>query len=196
MLLGQIVAISFAQNLFFATVLVSTWPESETKGREWAPPLVLEIVPVALSLLSTALVPSVAHNRYFMLILLIPHLLLFVPAILRPDLSSRNTGENTVTRRYTTFFQWFLLSCVIVQGYSTYSALQSITQSSPRTSSLDTLSRTLLRAFIEHPAASSVSWDVVCCTIGVVTWATVHGCNWSRMLGRCENVGNPVKKHK
>lgn len=159
MLLGQIVAISFGQNLFFATVLVSTWPQSpsEAKGHEWTPPLILEVVPVALSLLGTALVPSAAHNRYFILILLIPHLLLFVPAVLRPSRSSgnrdvttgsRNTrktgnlvddGKIAATRRRSTFFKWFLLSCIILQAYSTYSALDDLTQMSLSINSLDNL---------------------------------------------------------
>ncbi|KAJ5121754.1 hypothetical protein N7526_008691 [Penicillium atrosanguineum] len=87
MLLGQIVAISFAQNLFFATILVSRQPTSAEKeeGDElskefsWSPPLYSELLPVASSLLSTVAVPMVAHTKYFMALLLIPHLLLFVP---------------------------------------------------------------------------------------------------------------------
>lgn len=77
MVVGQIVAISFAQNLFFATILVSrTGWSSHDNGNQhgnednddndkegtWTPPLLLELIPIATSLLST--VSSAIHGTY------------------------------------------------------------------------------------------------------------------------------------
>lgn len=119
MLLGQIVAMSFAQNLFYATVLVSQRSSTRAKDEDkdddgfdttWSPPIYLEVLPTVISLVGTVMVPTVAHTKYFMPILLVPHLLLFVPAILRP---SRNAiysactqgGEKEKLRRYIACFQ-------------------------------------------------------------------------------------------
>jgi len=196
MLLGQVVAISFAQNLFFATVLVSRQPNSEdgneddeySKDFAWSPPLYCEVVPVVSSVVSTVAVPAVTHTKYFMATLLFPHLLLFVPAILRPGCidhdkvavkprKNAHDADNT-TRRYVVFFQLFIAVCVIVQAHSTFLVLQDA-----ETSDYSILARKLLSAIYEHPAVSSVSWDVIYCTVTAVAWFSVNGADSNQMLG-------------
>lgn len=187
MLLGQIVAISFAQNLFFATVLVSQ--RSSTKFRKenkdyyldaaWVPPIYIEVLPTAISLLSTVMVPSVAHTNYFMAMLLIPHLLLFVPATLLPSRGAATQGRGKETiRRYITFFQILTASSILIQGHLTYSVLKNL-----GTSSYSRLVQSLLNTIYEHPAVSSVSWDVIYCTVSAMAWVFVNGGSPSRMLG-------------
>ncbi|KAJ5678525.1 uncharacterized protein N7477_004158 [Penicillium maclennaniae] len=197
MLLGQIVAISFAQNLFFATILVSKEPtpakqdeeKEPSEGFSWSPPLYSEILPVAISLLSTVAVPMVAHTKYFMATLLIPHLLLFVPAILRPSRSEKNRvatktrsraqdADNT-TRRYIVFFQLLAAICVLLQAHSTLQVLEHAEAGEYRT-----LTRVLFAAIYEHPAVSSVSWDVIFCTVTAMAWFSVNGGDPKRMLGK------------
>lgn len=200
MLLGQIVAISFAQNLFFATILVSRQPrpiEGTKKNKSnaqdsisaWSPPLYSEVLPVAISLISTVLVPTVAHTKYFMLMLLVPHLLLFVPAILRPSQSSaietraKNYNEEKAIRRYIMFFQWYTMTCVIIQAHSTFLVLQDMGQGIG-VESLRVLARNLPSVIYEHPAVSSVSWDVIYCTVTAGAWIVVNGGSPTRMLGQ------------
>lgn len=193
MLLGQIVAISFAQNLFFATILVSQRSSTKAKRKDkdeedsdtaWSPPIYLEVLPTVISLVSTVMVPTVAHTKYFMAILLVPHLLLFVPATLRPSRDTKATrsrvqgGEKRTPRRYTTFFQIFTAVCLVIQAHSTYLALESL-----GTSSCSSLVQSLLNAIYEHPAVSSVSWDVIYCTVSAMAWVIVNGGSPSRMLG-------------
>lgn len=187
MLLGQIVAISFAQNLFFATVLVSQQSrptkakdqaqrDAHDSGLEWSPPLYLEVLPIAISLLSTVMVPTVAHTKYFMPLLLIPHLLLFVPATLRqrhPTATKKNTAP-----RYIIFFELFIAVCVVLQAHSTYLVWQNL-----NTSSYIVLGQNLLSAIYEHPAVSSVSWDVIYCTVSAIMWIAVNGGSPIQMLG-------------
>lgn len=203
MLLGQIVAISFALNLFFATILVSRQPLSQRRKEKrrdgdtddedaralaWLPPRYCELVPVATSLLSTVLVPSVAHTKYFMATLLVPHLLLFVPAMLRPSRSAQKSeakaitqaDEDRVTRQYVVFFQGFVVVCVALQAHATYLSLQAM---GPEIT-YAALARNLVNAITEHPAVSSVSWDVIFCTISGLAWAIVNGGSTERMLGR------------
>lgn len=200
MLLGQIVAISFAQNLFFATILVSRQPRPTDSTKEnkkyaqdpvvaWSPPLYAEVLPVAISLISTVMVPTVAHTKYFMLILLVPHLLLFVPTILRPSLSSssgtpaRKHSEEATLQRYVKFFQWYTMACVAIQAHSTFLVLQD-NRVDFSIESLRVLAQSLPSVVYEHPAVSSVSWDVIYCTITSVAWIVVNGRNPKRMLGQ------------
>ncbi|RHZ73463.1 hypothetical protein CDV55_107846 [Aspergillus turcosus] len=165
MLLGQIVAISFAQSLFAATVVVSVSVPQDSRGTAtlWVPPALLELGPVLISLLGAAAVPWVAHTSYFMPVLLVPHLLLFVPGILAPGMLPRGWGERlpvaVAARLYTKIFKWLFASLVVLVARSTY-ALAMTGQG--------TLWRRLLAVMYEHPAVSSVGWDVVCCFLVVV----------------------------
>jgi hypothetical protein len=194
MLLGQVVAISFAQSLFAATVVVSLPRQSRSPPQQpatasrsddhsrgsktlWVPPALLELGPVLISLLSAAVVPLVAHTSYFMPVLLIPHLLLFVPGILSPGMLPRGWGKSqpvaVVARRYAMVFKWLSTILVVLVAQSTY-ALAVTAEGA--------LWRRLLSAMSEHPAVSSVSWDVVCCFLVVVSWTAAHSGDLSEML--------------
>lgn len=134
--LGQIVAISFAQNLFFATILVSRRPrptDNITRDEEdaqdpiaaWSPPLYAEALLVAISLISTVMVPTIAHTKYFMLILLVPYLLPFVPPSRSSasGTSAQKHGEEANLQPYVTFVQWYAMACVVIQAHSTFLVL-------------------------------------------------------------------------
>lgn len=123
-----------------------------------------------------------------MALLLIPHLLLFVPAVLHPSRSGSDRGamkarnrahdaDNT-TRRYIVFFQLFIAVCILLQAHSTLQVLEDA-----KTGDYSTLAKTLLGAIYEHPAVSSVSWDVIYCTVTAVAWFSVNGGDSNRMLG-------------
>ncbi|KAJ5669678.1 hypothetical protein N7462_010748 [Penicillium macrosclerotiorum] len=202
MLLGQLVAISFAAILVFATVLVSqpSWSK-QSKGKKsneddgqalfaWCPPVYAEVLPVAISLLGAVFVPSVVHSKHFMPILLIPHLLLFIPATLHPSRSSGNTKPQVqgqveadrTTRRYIVFFQWIIAACIVLHAQWTYVMLQD-SGAGFQAISYISVARDLPGVIYEHPAQSSVSWDVIFCTITSLAWTLVHGGSPSRMLG-------------
>lgn len=193
MLLGQIVAISFAQNLFYATVLVSQRSSTRAKDEDkdddgfdpaWSPPIYLEVLPIVISLVSTVMVPTVAHTKYFMALLLVPHLLLFVPATLCPSRNAESTqpptpgGEKEKLRRYIAFFQVFTAVCLVMQAHSTYLAMENL-----GTNSYGSLSQSLLSTIHEHPAVSSVSWDVIFCTVSAIAWTVLNVGSPSQMLG-------------
>jgi hypothetical protein len=196
MVVGQIVAISFAQNLFFATILVSKGRlsgldnDSDHHAWTWTPSLLLELIPIAISLLSTVLVPYTAHTNHFMLLLLIPHLLLFVPAMLRPCRSSESNcagsdagAVDAATKRYVIFFRWIFACSLLVQAVSTVSVVSDVVGTVDGAGSCEAVVRALLGAIYEHPAVSSVSWDVIFCTVGATTWYFVHGGDLYNVLG-------------
>lgn len=163
MLLGQIVAISFALSLFAATLLVSM-PVQHIQKHLLSPPLSLELAPVIISLLSALFVPYVVNTPYFLPLLLIPHLLLFVPGIL----PRRLWTTTTEIRTYAWVFKCLAAVAVVIHARSTYHV-------SLNADGMLDLGRRLLGVMYEHPAVSSVSWDTVFCSVSVATWVTLRG---------------------
>ncbi|KAL2815268.1 hypothetical protein BDW59DRAFT_153947 [Aspergillus cavernicola] len=186
MLVAQGISVSFAANLFFAAITVSQRPDEHHVAFAWSPPLLYELAPVALSLLDTLAVPIFAYEKGFMVILLAPHLFVFVPCVLRPMISfpsrtkdSKAQQGGRTTQRYAVFINWVAAASVILQAYFTVLMLQDIGTDVP----LGEVARHLLDAVYVHPACSSVSWDVIMCTLSAFAWALSHGFNASRMLG-------------
>lgn len=166
MLLGQIVAISFAQNLFAATLLVST-PLNRENLQSWSPPLFLELAPAVISLVSGAIVPYVAHTGYFLYVLLIPHLLLFIPGLLSPSTLPRGAGSSTrLTKTYGHAFAGLALGSGAILARMTYDVAQG--------QGVAAVVGRLLGVMHEHPAVSSVSWDVVFCVVNTVAWGSLR----------------------
>lgn len=114
-----------------------------------------------------------------------PHLLLFVLATLRPGRltgairpQNRTAGKENTARRYIIFFQLIIAACIALQAHSTYFLLQDL-----NTSSYAVVGQTLWKAIHEHPAVSSVSWDVIYCTVSAIAWIAVNGGSPIQMLG-------------
>lgn len=202
MLLGQIVAISFAQSLFYLAVLLYR-PVAASKKRNsqalWTPHPSLEVLPLMISLLSTAIVPYIPHTPYFLPVLIVPHLLLFIPAILNPRILPKGLGtvhrsSEAATKRYIAIFKWLLGIALLLHAKATYLML---TDNSlvPLRRAADSCAfeksqgmssgpwERLIGTIFEHPAVSSVSWDVVFCTVEFVSWAAIHGFSAKQILG-------------
>ncbi|KAJ6099732.1 hypothetical protein N7467_001267 [Penicillium canescens] len=184
MLVAQAVGVSVAANLFFAAITVSQRPNEKHDTFAWSPSLVYELVPVVLSLLDTVAVPIFAYEKKFMLVLLAPHALVFIPCVLRPRSSAskgaatKAQGEQT-TKRYALFIYWIAAASVVLQAYFTVLMLLDI---GPDVSYGEVTQRLLDTVYV-HPACSSVSWDVIWCTVSGFAWAVVHGFEARRMLG-------------
>ncbi|KAJ5109697.1 hypothetical protein N7532_002342 [Penicillium argentinense] len=181
MLLGQLASIAFGANFFFATIAVSPRPNEKDLSFAWYPAPITELLVIVISFVDTLAVPIFAHKKEFMPILMAPHLLTFVPGMLGPQYSARVTkpeGERT-TQRYIVLLQWVAAVAVVLQAYFTYLAVLDIGVDA----SYAEIASQLLDALYAHPACSSVSWDVIMCNIGFLTWAVVHGFDASKMLG-------------
>lgn len=183
MLLAQAVSVAFSANLFFAAITVSARPDEKSVAFSWSPPLLYEVMPVALSLLDTLAVPIFAYQKEFMLVLLAPHFLVFVPCLLGPKSSSsepttKAQGQRT-TRRYVVLIQWVAAVSVVMQAYFTFLALQELGTDL----SYSEFAKQLWDTVYVHPACSSVSWDAIMSAVSASSWAFVHGFDTSRMLG-------------
>ncbi|KAJ5312500.1 hypothetical protein N7508_003330 [Penicillium antarcticum] len=175
MLLGQIVAISFALNLFFVTILVSSPIDSQSVKLAWMPPALLELMPVVISGLGAVATPFAANTEYFMYVLAVPHILLFIPGLLSPQVLPQGWGAYVAqpTRRYAFVYKWLLAFSVAIQAQSIY--LVVLNAPSSLGSSAVEIGRILIDAMFEHPAMSSLGCDVVCCTISVTIWFLFGG---------------------
>ncbi|KAL3467167.1 hypothetical protein BJX64DRAFT_191872 [Aspergillus heterothallicus] len=195
MLVAQAVSVSFAANLFFAAITVSPRPSEKDPLYTWRPLLLAELIPITLSLADTLAVPIYAYEKGFMLILLAPHALVFIPCILRPRRSPSSSPAGgfypllkprdalvqglQTTRRYISFIKWIAVASLAMQGYVTYLVLQDFGAEVPYSE----IARELIGTVYAHPACSSVSWDVIMCTVSAGAWAVVHRFDWESMLG-------------
>lgn len=182
MLLGQIVAISFATNLYFLTLLLSPAqeedsattplekqptseeiePASKPRRRKW-------IVPWLIDFPSTFMVASFTEsfgdekhwNRPgFMSALLTPHVLLLIVPTARAILPTRFFVEGK-PRTKDSIYEFLLQSNAYFVG-----RLALRTYKGYNAGTLDGLFRTLL----DHPAVSSVGFDVIFCWISWLCW--------------------------
>ncbi|KAL6237723.1 hypothetical protein BDW75DRAFT_238142 [Aspergillus navahoensis] len=183
MLLAQAVSVAFSANLFFAAITVSARPDEKSVAFSWYPPLLHEAVPVALSLLDTLAVPIFAYQKNFMLVLLAPHFLVFVPCFLGPRSSlseptTKTQGRRT-TQRYFVLMQWVAAASVFLQAYFTFLAWEELGTHL----SYGEFAKQLWDTVYVHPACSSVSWDAIMSAVSAFFWALVHGFDSSRILG-------------
>lgn len=175
MLLGQIVAISFASNLFFLAILVhervtsgGDSAQEETKGNEqdtddtsdppdvpiasaafWYDPIVTLTAGLAIN------IPRKFGQPRFMMLLLAPHVLAFAPVILNKILvKAAPYGILEKPSRATR-----ISSMGAVLAFATMAVVD---EGGSWTNVVDTLH--------EHPAVSSVGWDVICCWISYTAW--------------------------
>jgi hypothetical protein len=175
MLLGQIVAISFAANLSFLAFLVfeDTDPigkadrnaakkdkklpfSGETHSalrKSW---LVVLVVTVSCAL---AIPWSLDHPK-FMYLLLAPHVLAFVPLLLNKLISG---SERAVMDQQPSPEARRSVRAIIV-GAAIYNL--SYSKSGGDWGEV-------MNALWGHPAVSSVGWDVICCWISISAWHLV-----------------------
>jgi hypothetical protein len=175
MLLGQVAAVSFASNLFFLAVLLSP-PLRQAREHNiaaakpltwtwtWTPPLILQAAPIAITIISVALMPYFSKSSHFLTNLLVPHLLLFVPPLLC-RIVPRSWGKECISssecdRYYSRIYRTIYFCALLLQAKVTVDALGQ-----PRGI------WGIFEALYEHPAVSSVGWDVILCAVSWCMWA-------------------------
>ncbi|KAJ5238885.1 hypothetical protein N7468_003504 [Penicillium chermesinum] len=182
MLLAQAVSVSFAANLYFAAVAVSRKANPKDGIFAWSPPLLAELIPVAFSLLDTVAVPIYAYKKEFMWVLMAPHIVIFIPCVLRPigalPPASKAQGDQT-TRRYAVSIKWVAAASILLLAHFTVMMLREVGTDVP----YGEVAQILFDTIYVHPACSSVSWDVIMCTVSGIAWVYVHDFNTSHMVG-------------
>ncbi|KAG7060008.1 Alpha-mannosyltransferase alg11p [Colletotrichum scovillei] len=99
-------------------------------------------------------IPSAINHPKFLSLLLGPHLLAFVPLLLNRILPAQMLGEPA--------WHWKVASMIWVLVVATLGVFDS-------GASL----KTALVTLYEHPAVSSVGWDVICCWISFTVWSII-----------------------
>ncbi|KAK4199171.1 hypothetical protein QBC40DRAFT_85256 [Triangularia verruculosa] len=160
MLLGQIVAISFASNLFFLSVLVHDVKNEKnaTQTQRRSSCRSSDIIILLVNLGVTLFLFGNLDSPYFLTLLLAPHVLAFVP-LLRDAVSSSSTGSNSLSEP-SKVLQFGILVAVLAAGTS-----QAVSR--------DENWQNILETLYEHPAVTSVGFDVICCWVSYTAWVLV-----------------------
>ncbi|KAF5244625.1 hypothetical protein FAUST_2141 [Fusarium austroamericanum] len=168
MLLGQIVAISFAANLSFLAFIVFEDADTSKSDKEkktisysteshallrtsW-------LAVLALTVGCALAIPSNLDHSKFMYLLLAPHVLAFVPLLLNKFIGSQPVVMDEQPSRS---------SRASVRALIVATGVWQLFRSGGEWG--DAMS-----ALYEHPAVSSVGWDVICCWISFSMWFFVR----------------------
>lgn len=163
MLIGQVVAISFASSLFFAVLLAYAPIRNKEPSSRLLKTLTLTSVG---GILTVVLSPFVADTDAFMVNLLIMHILLIFPLVYVES-------SSTLSAKSASLYAIILYSLAAGANLSIYA--------NQWFQCLDTLApfgqhtwyqiyHTALTTFFGHPAQSSVSSDIVCMQFISVAW--------------------------
>ncbi|KAF7553474.1 hypothetical protein G7Z17_g3621 [Cylindrodendrum hubeiense] len=161
MLLGQVVAISFAANLSFLafTVYDVAGPSKKTPPKHivatpssspfWWPVILGFNISIAVS------IPNLFDNPRFMQILMLPHILAFAPLLLNRLLPVQVPAH--LLNQPSMFYKIGTMAVVLILATNEVKSAGG---------DFDLI----LSTFHEHPAVSSVGWDVICCWVSFGAW--------------------------
>lgn len=163
MLLGQVVAISVASNLFYLALSLSSPPSAATKRTPlYAPPALW--LSVLLSFVTIGLVPM-TNDRTFLPNLLAMHALLVVP--LFASAPSHSAKRSAFSMRIRTLYSLVTIVALILRIRTIATALSAIPRGMQSLKSLATIAWQVLHS---HPAQSSIGWDVIWTTASFFAW--------------------------
>ncbi|KAG9079906.1 hypothetical protein FS749_008189 [Ceratobasidium sp. UAMH 11750] len=173
MLLGQLVAISVATNLFFAAVLLAPVQAATDKEKHplRIPPRVY--IPVLLSHMTVLISPTVAHpsSGWFLPNLLTMHALIVLPLIGVPHIPIPLPSTNSDTKAICPdvdpkTFYLFLAALALVPRAQTYLSLLHSNRNALG------LIQDLWATLHEHPAQSSIGYDVIWTTVSFAAYCS------------------------
>ena len=190
MLLGQIVAISFATNLSFLAMLLWSPEAGDKRSVQYeegggypartsyifSSTYTLYIACLGTVFASVYYIPSFVGTSSFLPLLAVPHVLLFLPVMipqywrqieLIPDGQSR-TGSGAIT-----LYRLAVGPSIILFVRATYLALRDQEDGS---------ALYILYELRSHPAVSSVGWDVILCFVSAAVWASIDSTGYWRRL--------------
>ena len=186
MLLGQIVAISVATNLFYLALVLS---ESSVSGRLKRTVSLKLVISVLLSLGTIALSPFTSQKT-FLPNLLVMHLLLFIPLISNtPSSPEVSSSAPKFSISLKTLYRIIHLACAGIHVRTIFVAISSLQASSSLPSSQSSFLDVFNEAWTilySHPAQSSIGWDVIWTSISFIVW----------ILLRPSSSTSETKKHE
>jgi hypothetical protein len=174
MLLGQIVAISFATNLFLLTLLLSPEiqsPPSSTRAprSRWLGPWLLNLGAIFATAIPAYLLADDHywhHSKDFLPVLLAPHVALLVLPFARILIPAKYFPDNGVTFDDKVHRYMWALTCGSAALMMFWTTAKAVSYGG---------FEGIWGALLEHPAVSSVGFDVVFCWITWVCWFCISG---------------------
>lgn len=169
MLLGQVVAISVASNLFYLAVTLSqpSAPSKSPSGISRAHPVLW--ISVIVSLITIGISPFTSE-RTFLPNLLIMHALLVVPLLSsRPSVT--RSAPSRFSIRLSTLYSLVLAAAFAIRLRTTLTAVNSLRTGDQSCYGFLVAAWDILHS---HPAQSSIGWDVVWTTISFVAWISLR----------------------
>jgi len=165
MLLGQIIAISFASNLYFLAAIVAV-AERPKATRRALPSWLWHFATIG-TLVSVAAIPYVHGWDSFLVVLLLPHILLFLPILSQTPSEQQISGLRVLT-----------VSSGVVLGAFVTLQIQKVRFRLKLSLLSDRLQnggnwKSVWDALWAHSAVSSVGFDVIFCWISFLCWATL-----------------------
>jgi hypothetical protein len=169
MLLGQIVAISFATNLFLVTLLLSSStpvspPSSRAQRPQWLGPWLLNLGSIVATTVPAYLLSDDHywhHSEDFLPVLLAPHIALLVLPFARVLVPTRYFPENGAAFDNKVYPYMWALTCGSAASMLCWTTAKAVSYGG---------FEGIWSALLEHPAVSSVGFDVVFCWITWVCW--------------------------
>lgn len=172
MLIGQIVAISFATNLFLLALLLSPPVQPPTSNtapakQRWSWPWLINFAAVIATVYPAYLLADEEywHSASFMIVLMIPHVALLVLPTVRalvPQKYFKDDDARSADGLYKYLWMATILGgafcwCrVTILAYN-YGGIEGIA-----------------RGLFEHAAVSSVGWDTIWCWVSWFMWWRVQ----------------------
>ncbi|KAF4566132.1 Alpha-1,3-glucosyltransferase [Pleurotus pulmonarius] len=173
MLLGQLVAISVASNLFYIAILSSPIPREPTKQASSKAPATLW-VSVLLALATVGLSPYTTSHT-FLPNLLVMHALLVIP-LLPPSILPHNSRQQWPIR-VRTLYGLVLLSSFAIRTHTILEGAKVVGSESPLG-----LFSAAWDVLYSHPAQSSIGWDVIWTTVSFIAWTATKRLSDGRAL--------------
>lgn len=185
-----------AEPVFLAVLL---FPVSRNRNSArpaaWTPPRALYGVCVLLTFLSVAAVPWVTGTALFMRVLILPHVVLVLPSVLHAVTpaarglrhASLRDADDYLRPLYQLAFWLAMYSQLKVGAEAVFFPLTDGALVHRHANVLPPLEGagsggsmgSLRNALYEHPAVSSVGWDVLLCSISFVCWRVTGMVNGS-----------------
>ncbi|KAI5900787.1 uncharacterized protein SCHCODRAFT_02523071 [Schizophyllum commune H4-8] len=165
MLLGQIVAISVACNLFFALLSVT---EPKRGARLYARPTLW--LSVLASLVTVAISPYTDETT-FLPNLLVMHVLLIIPLATHSVTSVKDADRSCLS--IDNLYTLVMLSGFLLRVRTTLDTVYTMLAEVPAFSVLD-FAHAAWVTLHWHPAQASIGWDVIWTTISFVFWIALR----------------------
>lgn len=172
MLIGQIVAVSFATNLFLLALLLSPpaqslAPTNSPTKRRWFGSWLINFAAIIATLYPAYLLADDEywHSSSFMVVLLIPHVALLILPFSRAIVPHKYFKNDDV--RFAEGLYKYLWTATILGGAICWLRVTGLAYNYGGVEGI-------ARALFEHPAVSSVGFDTIWCWISWFMWWRVQ----------------------